>query len=152
ADAAETGEWLDSLNAVLEYGGPDRARFLLSQLNNKAQSSGVAVPFTANTPYINTIPPDKQPPFPGDRELVRRLTSLLRWNAMAMVVRANKGDTGVGGHISSYASAVTLIEIGLNHFFKGPDAPGGGDQVYFQSHTAPGIYSRAFLEGRITEK
>jgi pyruvate dehydrogenase E1 component len=151
-DITETREWLDSLTAVVQTQGPDRARFLLSQLKQKAQATGVDAPFSANTPYINTIPPERQPPFPGNHEIGRRLTSWLRWNAMAMVVRANKDGSGVGGHISSFASAVTLIEVGMNHFFKGPDAPGGGDQVYFQGHIAPGIYARAFLEGRLSEK
>src|SRR5438105_11691499 len=151
-DVAETQEWLDALDGVLQTGGPERARFLLSQLKNKAIRSGVEIPFTANTPYINTIPPSRQPPYPGSREIERRIKSLVRWNAMAMVVRANKHDPGIGGHISTYASAATLLEIGFNHFFRGPDAPGGGDQVYFQGHASPGTYGRAFLEGRITEK
>jgi pyruvate dehydrogenase E1 component len=149
-DATETREWLDALEGVLQTGGPDRARFLLTQLKNKANRQGVAIPFTANTPYINTIPPDQQPPFPGSREIERRIKSLVRWNAMAMVVRANKHSAGIGGHISTYASAATLFEIGFNHFFRGPDAPGGGDQVYFQGHASPGVYARAFLEGRLT--
>jgi pyruvate dehydrogenase E1 component len=149
-DAAETQEWLDSLEGVLQTKGPDRARFILTQLKNKANRQGVAVPFTANTPYINTLAPDKQPPFPGSREIERRIKSLVRWNAMAMVVRGNKRENGIGGHISTYASAATLLEIGFNHFFRGPSAPGGGDQVYFQGHASPGIYARAFLEGRLT--
>jgi pyruvate dehydrogenase E1 component len=150
SDATETKEWLDSLEGVLQTKGPERARFLLTQLKNKANRQGVAVPFTANTPYINTIPPDQQPPFPGSREIERRIKSLLRWNAMVMVVRANKHSPGIGGHISTYASAATLFEIGFNHFFRGPSAPGGGDQVYFQGHASPGLYARAFLEGRLT--
>jgi pyruvate dehydrogenase E1 component len=150
SDPAETREWLESLDAVLQGEGPERARFLLTQLKFKANSQGVAIPFTANTPYINTIPPDAQPPFPGSREIERRIKSLARWNAMAMVVRANKHAAGIGGHISTYASAATLLEIGFNHFFRGPDAPGGGDLVYFQGHASPGIYARAFLEGRLT--
>src|SRR5437870_4009819 len=150
ADATETKEWLDALEGVLQTGGPERARYLLTQLKNKANRQGVAIPFTANTPYINTIPPDQQPPFPGSREIERRIKSLIRWNAMAMVVRANKHSPGIGGHISTYASAATLLEIGYNHFFRGPEAPGGGDQVYFQGHASPGIYARAFLEGRPT--
>src|SRR6516162_7649843 len=148
-DVAETNEWLDSLNGVLQTSGPDRARFLLTQLKNTANRQGVAIPFTANTPYINTIPADQQPPFPGSREIERRIKSLIRWNAMAMVVRANKHSPGIGGHISTYASAATLFEVGFNHFFRGPEAPGGGDQVYFQGHASPGIYARAFLEGRL---
>src|SRR5713226_6739583 len=150
-DSAETKEWLDSLTAVLQTEGPGRASYLLTQLKHKAVRSGVEIPFTANTPYINTIPPDRQPPFPGSREIERRIKSLVRWNAMAMVVRANKHEPGIGGHISTYASAATLLEVGFNHFFRGPEAPGGGDHVYFQGHASPGIYARAFLEGRLTE-
>src|SRR6266849_4777080 len=150
-DAAETREWLDSLNGVLQNGGAERARFLLTQLHFQASRQGVSTPFSANTPYINTIPPDRQPPYPGSREIERRIKSLVRWNAMAMVVRANKKEPGIGGHISTYASAATLLEVGFNHFFRGPEAPGGGDQVYFQGHASPGIYARAFLEGRLTE-
>jgi pyruvate dehydrogenase E1 component len=150
SDVAETNEWLDSLEAVLQHNGQDRARFILSELEQKAIHNGVRLPFTANTPYINTIPANQQPPFPGSREIERRIKSLARWNAMAMVVRANKHQDGIGGHISTYASAATLYEIGFNHFFRGPEAPGGGDQVYFQGHASPGIYARAFLEGRLT--
>jgi pyruvate dehydrogenase E1 component len=150
-DVQETREWLDSLDGVLQTAGAERARFLLTRLKDKAVRSGVEIPFTANTPYINTIPPDRQPPFPGSREIERRLKSLIRWNAMAMVVRANKNDPGIGGHISTFASAATLLEVGFNHFFKGPDAPQGGDQVYFQGHASPGVYARAFLEGRLTQ-
>jgi pyruvate dehydrogenase E1 component len=150
SDAAETQEWLDSLEAVLQTRGPERARFLLSELKHKANRQGVAIPFTANTPYINTIPLDSQLAYPGSREIERRIKSLARWNAMAMVVRGNKRDHGIGGHISTYASSATLIEVAFNHFLHGPDAPGGGDQVYFQGHGSPGIYARAFLEGRLT--
>jgi pyruvate dehydrogenase E1 component len=150
SDPAETQEWLDSLEGVLKSAGPERAEYLLAQLRDRAHIRGVRVPFTANTPYINTIPPDRQPVFPGSREIERRIKSLVRWNAMAMVVRANKHEAGIGGHISTYASAATLIEIGLNHFFRGPDGEGGGDQVYFQGHASPGIYARAFLEGRLS--
>jgi pyruvate dehydrogenase E1 component len=150
SDVAETKEWLDALGGVLQTEGPARASYLLTQLKHKAVRNGVEIPFTANTPYINTIPPDRQPPFPGSREIERRIKSLVRWNAMAMVVRANKHQPGIGGHISTYASAATLLEIGFNHFFRGPDAPGGGDQVYFQGHASPGIYARAFLEGRLS--
>jgi pyruvate dehydrogenase E1 component len=150
ADPAETREWLDSLEGVLQHEGPERARFLLTQLKNKAIRSGVEIPFTANTPYINTIPVEHQPPYPGSREIERRIKSLVRWNAMAMVHRANKRESGIGGHISTFASAATLFEVGLNHFFKGPEAPGGGDQVFFQGHASPGVYARAFLEGRLS--
>jgi pyruvate dehydrogenase E1 component len=152
ADPAETREWLDSLEGVLRHEGPDRARYLLTQLKDKAIRRGVEIPFTANTPYINTIPVERQPPYPGSREIERRIKSLVRWNAMAMVHRANKRESGIGGHISTYASAATLLEVGFNHFFKGPDAPGGGDQVYFQGHASPGVYARAFLEGRLSSQ
>lgn len=151
-DVAETREWLDSLEAVLQTQGPGRAHFLLNKLDERAARHGVELPFTANTPYINTIPVELQPPLPGNRETERRIKSLVRWNAMAMVVRANKNEAGIGGHISTYASAATLLEIGFNHFFHGPQHPGGGDQVYFQGHASPGIYARAFLEGRITAR
>jgi pyruvate dehydrogenase E1 component len=149
-DANETHEWLESLEGVLHSAGPERARYLLTQLRREALRQGVDVPFTANTPYINTIPPDRQTPYPGSREIERRIKSLARWNAMAMVVRANKHSPGIGGHISTYASAATLLEVGFNHFFRGPQAPGGGDMVYFQGHASPGIYARAFLEGRLS--
>jgi pyruvate dehydrogenase E1 component len=149
-DVAETKEWLDSLEGVLQTGGTDRARFLLTELESKAYRSGVDIPFSANTPYINTIAADRQSPYPGSREIERRIKSLVRWNAMAMVVRANKHHDGIGGHISTYASVATLFEVGFNHFFRGPDAEGGGDQIYFQGHASPGVYARAFLEGRLT--
>jgi pyruvate dehydrogenase E1 component len=148
-DRAETQEWLDSLTAVVQTEGTQRAGYLLTQLKDKALRSGVQVPFTANTPYINTIAQDQQAAFPGSREIERRIKSLVRWNAMAMVVRANKNTAGLGGHISTFASAATLYEIGFNHFFRGPEAPGGPDLVYIQGHASPGIYARAFLEGRI---
>jgi pyruvate dehydrogenase E1 component len=151
-DAAETREWLDSLTGVLQTHGPARASYLLTQLKHKAFRSGVEIPFTANTPYINTIPRDRQAPFPGSREIERRIKSLVRWNAMAMVVRANKATAGIGGHISTYASAATLYEVGFNHFFRGPEAAGGPDLIYFQGHASPGIYARAFLEGRLTAR
>ncbi len=146
----ETKEWLYSLDYVLEHGGPERVTELLQQLQIRAHKAGVKIPFTANTPYINTIPKDKQPPFPGNREIERRIKSIIRWNAMAMVVRANMQESGIGGHISTYASAATLYEIGFNHFFRGKGEDYDGDQIYFQGHASPGIYARAFLEGRLT--
>jgi pyruvate dehydrogenase E1 component len=149
-EAIETKEWLESLKYVLQTGGPQRVTDLIRQLLVYAQEEGVQFPFSANTPYINTIPPQKQPPFPGSREIERRIKSLIRWNAMAMVVRANKKDAGIGGHISTYASAATLYEIGLNHFFRASNDKQEGDLVYFQGHASPGIYARAFLEGRLT--
>ena len=148
----ETREWLYSLDYVLQHGGPERVVELLQQLQVRAHKSGVHIPFSANTPYINTIPREKQPPFPGDREIERRIKSLIRWNAMAMVVKANKLESGIGGHISTYASAATLHEIGFNHFFRGKGEGYDGDQVYFQGHASPGIYARAYLEGRITKE
>jgi pyruvate dehydrogenase E1 component len=149
SDRLETKEWLESLDAVLQMSGPERARFLLSELRDEAARSGVDIPFTANTPYINTIPANQQPPYPGSREIERRIKSIIRWNAMAMVVRANAQSEGIGGHISTYASAATLYEVAFYHFFRGPDAERGGDLVYFQGHASPGIYARAFLEGRL---
>jgi pyruvate dehydrogenase E1 component len=146
----ETREWLYSLDYVLEHGGPERVKDLLHQLQIRAQKFGVDIPFTANTPYINTIPREKQPPYPGDREIERRIKSLIRWNAMAMVVRANKMESGIGGHISTYASAASLYEVGFNHFFRGKGDNYDGDQIYFQGHASPGIYARAFLEGRLS--
>ncbi len=148
----ETQEWLDSLYDVLSRRGPDRVRDLLRKLEDFAYEQGVAMPFTANTPYINTIPTERQPPYPGSREIERRIKSIIRWNAMAMVVRANKHSPGVGGHISTYASAATLWEVGFNHFFRARHGDDSGDQVYFQGHASPGVYSRAFLEGRLTQE
>ena len=151
-DDQEVREWLESLEYVRQTGGPQRVQDLLTQLQIYAQKQGVDVPFTANTPYINTIPVDRQPPFPGSREIERRIKSITRWNAMAMVVRANKTEAGIGGHISTYASAATLYEIGFNHFFQGKSESYEGDCVFFQGHASPGIYARAFLEGRITQE
>ncbi|MCF6269080.1 MAG: pyruvate dehydrogenase (acetyl-transferring), homodimeric type [Melioribacteraceae bacterium] len=148
----ETREWLESLEFVLQNEGPERVKQLLHDLDTYAHEAGVELPFTANTPYVNTIPKDQQPNYPGRREIERRIKSLIRWNAMAMVVRANKLDAGIGGHISTYASAATLYEVGFNHFFKGKDQNSDGDQIYFQGHAAPGIYARAYLEGRIDTK
>jgi pyruvate dehydrogenase E1 component len=151
-EAIETQEWLESLEYVLQSEGPERVRQLLSDLDTYAHSAGVEIPYTANTPFINTIPRDQQPNYPGGREIERRIKSLIRWNAMAMVVRANKEQAGIGGHISTFASAATLYEVAFNHFFKGKDGQQEGDQIYFQGHAAPGIYARAFLEGRLTKE
>jgi pyruvate dehydrogenase E1 component len=148
-EALETREWLESLDYVLQSGGPARVSKLLRELADHARLHGVKQPFTANTPYINTIPSAEQPPFPGSREIERRIKSLVRWNALAMVVKANKVEEGIGGHISTYASAATLYEVGFNHFFKGK-GDDHGDIIYFQGHAAPGVYARAFLEGRLT--
>ena len=148
----ETREWLDSLDGVLRDGGPERVRDLLIALERRAADAGVTLPYRANTPYVNTIPRSRQPRYPGDLELERRVRRLVRWNAMAMVVRANRASEGIGGHISTFASQATLLEVAFHHFFRGPDAEDGGDQVYFQGHATPGVYSRAFLEGRLTEQ
>ncbi len=147
----ENQEWLDSLDYVLQSAGPQRVAALLERLEAHATQLGVEIPFSANTPYINTIPPGEQPAYPGDKELERNIRNAVRWNAMAMVVRANKKSDGIGGHISTFASSATLYEVAQNHFFKGKDHPDGGDLVYFQGHASPGMYSRAFLEGRLSE-
>ncbi len=149
-DTEETAEWLEALDGVIQHRGAERARFILDRLIQKSFQSGIRLPFTANTPYINTIPLEKQPPFPGDRRIERRIKSIIRWNALAMVVRANKKFSGIGGHISTYASAATMYEIGFNHFFRGKGEGFDGDQIYFQGHASPGIYARAFLEGRLS--
>ncbi|HRX78016.1 MAG TPA: pyruvate dehydrogenase (acetyl-transferring), homodimeric type [Pirellulaceae bacterium] len=152
-DPAETQEWLESLEYVLNSRGPERVNYLLSVLERKARRAGVDRPAALNTSYINSIPVDKQPPYPGNREIERRIKSIIRWNAMAMVVRANRQSDGLGGHISTYASAATLYEVGFNHFFRGRGESGyDGDQIYFQGHASPGMYSRAYLEGRLTDE
>jgi pyruvate dehydrogenase E1 component len=150
-DPQETQEWLDALEAVLENEGTERAHFLIERLVDKARRSGAYLPFSANTAYVNTIPVTHQPRFPGDRAMERRIRSFIRWNAMAMVVQANRLSTELGGHISSFASSATLFDVGFNHFFHAPDKQHGGDLVFFQGHCAPGIYARAYLEGRISE-
>ena len=151
-DPAETAEWLESLRYVLEQKGPKRVSYLLSVLKEQAYREGIELPFTANTPYLNTIPVEKQPVYPGNREIERRIKSIIRWNAMAMVTRANRVSAGIGGHISTYASSATLYEVALNHFLRGNYGDFQGDRVYFQGHASPGIYARAFLEGRLTEE
>ncbi len=148
----ENREWRESLDYVLQSGGPERVRKILRLLQVRAQEQGVSIPFTANTPYINTIPRHEQPVYPGNRELERRIKSIIRWNAMAMVVRANRESPGIGGHISTFASAATLWEVGFNHFWRGRTDDFLGDMVFFQGHASPGIYARAFLEGRLSEE
>jgi pyruvate dehydrogenase E1 component len=148
--SVETREWLESLQEVLSRSGPERVRELFAEMSAFAQSKGVRLPFTANTPYINTIPAWEQPPYPGNEELERRIGSIIRWNAMAMVVRANREEEGIGGHIASYASSALLYEVGFHHFFRGGGDGRPADLIYFQGHTSPGIYARAFLEGRLT--
>ncbi|HSL67543.1 MAG TPA: pyruvate dehydrogenase (acetyl-transferring), homodimeric type, partial [Actinomycetota bacterium] len=150
SDPQETAEWLEALNQEIEQ-SPARARFLLHRLIREARARNVGVASMTSTHDINTIPPDQEPEFPGDEDMERRIRRIIRWNAAAMVSRANKHFEGIGGHISTYASAASLYEVGFNHFFRGKDHPSGGDIIYFQGHAAPGIYSRAFLEGRLGE-
>jgi pyruvate dehydrogenase E1 component len=152
-DAAETQEWISSLEYVLQSKGPERVKFLIDQLRDRAAEEGVPLSSDTSTPYVNTIPPHEQPAYPGNRELERRIKSIIRWNAMAMVVRANKRPGGVGGHISTFASSATLYEVAFNHFFQGRGEDGySGDSIYFQGHASPGMYSRAYLEGRLTDE
>ncbi len=149
-EATETREWLEALDYVIAEGGSERVRRLFTRLHTHALKKGVQIPYAANTPYINTIAPQDQAEFPGDFDVEVRLKSYIRWNAMAMVVRANREEDGIGGHISTFASATTLYEVALNHFIRGKGADGGGDLVFFQGHASPGIYARAFMEGRLT--
>ncbi len=151
ADPQETLEWVEALDELLDASGEARTRFIVRKLIDHAQVHGIDLPALVQTPYINTIAPHEEPSFPGDEEMERRIRRLIRWNAVAMVLRANQIYDGIGGHLSSYASAASLYEVGFNHFFRGPEHPGGGDQIYFQGHAAPGIYARAFLEGRLEE-
>ncbi|HTS85847.1 MAG TPA: pyruvate dehydrogenase (acetyl-transferring), homodimeric type [Usitatibacter sp.] len=150
-DPLETREWVDSLEAVLEIEGPGRAHFILEQLVDKARRSGAYLPYSAQTAYINTIPTHLETPMPGDQAIESRLRSMVRWNAAAMVLRAGKKDLELGGHIASFASAATLYDVGFNHFWNAPTDKHGGDLIYMQGHSSPGVYARAFLEGRLTE-
>ncbi len=150
-DESETLDWVESFDQVLDQEGENRARFLMYKLLKRARQRHVGLPSLTQTRYINTISPEQEPYFPGDEALERRIRRLIRWNAVAMVLRSNSRFSGIGGHLATYASAASLYEVGFNHFFKGKDHPGGGDQVFFQGHAAPGIYARAFLEGRLTE-
>jgi pyruvate dehydrogenase E1 component len=150
-DPQETQEWVESLESVLEREGPDRAHFLLDKLIDKARRSGAYLPYTANTAYVNTIPLSTQRPIPGDQAIEHRIRSVIRWNAAAMVVHANRKSSELGGHIASFASAATLYDVGFSHFFRAPGDENKGDLVFFQGHSAPGVYARAFLEGRLSE-
>jgi pyruvate dehydrogenase E1 component len=150
-DPDETSDWLDSFDATLDQKGKARARYLLVKLLERAREKGVGFPATVSTHYVNTIPPEAEPPFPGDEYLERRIRAFIRWNAAAMVTRANILSPGIGGHLATFASSATLYEVGFNHFFRGKDETQYGDQVFFQGHASPGIYARAFLEGRLTE-
>ncbi len=149
-DPEETLEWLEALEAVIEREGPERAHFLLEQLIDKSRRSGTNLPYDASTAYVNTIPPHLEARSPGDAEIEHRLRSMIRWNATAMVLRANRNNSGLGGHIASFASAATLYDVGFNHFFHAPTPDHGGDLVMFQGHSAPGIYARSFMEGRLS--
>ena len=151
-DPAETAEWLEALEAVMDREGPERAHFLLEALVEQARRSGAYLPYKATTAYLNTIPVQAQEPLPGDADIEWRIRSIVRWNAMAMVVRANHNYEGLGGHIASFASAATLYDVGFNHFFHAPSEQHGGDLVMIQGHSSPGIYARAFLEGRLSEE
>jgi pyruvate dehydrogenase E1 component len=150
-DPGETQEWLDSFDAIVDTRGRARARYLLMKLLERARSQQVDFPATVSTPYVNTVPADAEPWFPGDEYVERRIRAYIRWNAAAMVVRANTRTEGIGGHLSTYASSAALYEVGFNHFFRGKSDGGFGDQVYFQGHASPGIYARAYVEGRLTE-
>ena len=151
-DPVETQEWIDSLKAVLHYGGVERARFLLERLREEARRTGAMPPFLATTPYVNTIPPEKEEKPAWNRELEHKLRSAIRWNAVAIILRANKESSELGGHIASFQSSALLYDIGLNHFWHAPSEQHGGDLIYIQGHNSPGLYARAFLEGRLTEE
>src|ERR1700761_1355156 len=154
-DAVETTEWLEALDAVVSHDGPDRARDLLTRVIERAQHAGTGPIASLNTAYVNTIPRSLEPAFPGGEEafkIERRLRSIVRWNAICMVLRANKESSELGGHIATYQSLATLMEVGFNHFWHGPTDEHGGDLVYFQGHSSPGNYARAYLEGRLSEQ
>jgi len=150
-DPIETREWLDSIDSVIAQHGPERAHFILNQMVDYARRSGTYLPFSHNTAYLNTIPVGMQPSYPGDRAIEKRIEAIIRWNAMAMVVQANKESSEYGGHISTYASSATLYEVGFNHFWRAPTKQNQGDMIFIQGHSSPGIYARAYLEGRLNE-
>ena len=150
-DPVETKERLDSIDSVIAQHGPESAHFILNQMVDYARRSGTYLPFSHNTAYLNTIPVGKQPSYPGDRAIEKRIEAIIRWNAMAMVVQANKESSEFGGHISTYASSATLYEVGFNHFWRAPTKENQGDMVFIQGHSSPGIYARAYLEGRLNE-
>jgi pyruvate dehydrogenase E1 component len=152
ADPVETGEWIDSLRAVVHHQGRERASFLLDRLSREAQLAGASAPLTLNTPYVNSIPPEREERANWDRDIEHRIRSTIRWNAVAIILRSNKGSSELGGHIASFQSAATLYDIGFGHFWRAPSDKHGGDLVYIQGHSGPGIYARAFVEGRLTEQ
>ena len=149
-DPQETEEWIDSIASIIDIKGQERARYLLQTLIREARDRDIAIPLLTNSPYVNTIPPESEPDYPGDEVIERKIRRIIRWNAAMMVSKANQNFSGIGGHISTYASAASLYEVGFHHFFKGKDK-GIGDFIYFQGHASPGIYSRAYLEDRLTE-
>ena len=151
-DPIETQEWLDALDAVVKNEGPDRAAYLLRRLSEQAVMRETRLPTAITTPFRNTIPPSSEKRMPGDLFMERRIRSLVRWNALAMVMRANDNDEGLGGHISSFSSSATLYDVGFNYFFRGTDNGHPGDLVFYQGHSAPGMYARSYLEGRLTEE
>ncbi|HAZ64070.1 MAG TPA: pyruvate dehydrogenase (acetyl-transferring), homodimeric type, partial [Armatimonadetes bacterium] len=151
-EALQLADWLDSLDDVLYTSGRDRVRQLFANLQIHAQKAGVVLPVTSQTPYVNTIDVESQPPYPGNLEIEKRIRRWVRWNAMAMVVRANNALHGIGGHIATYASIATMYEVGLHHFFRGDDHPSGGDLIYYQGHSIPGLYARSFMEGRFSKE
>ena len=150
-DKQETSEWLDAFESVIKHAGDERAQFLLKALYNMAVQEGL--PFNRlDTAYINTIPPEDEPIYPGDLGIERKIRALIRYNALAMVMRANQNDDDLGGHLATFASSATLYETGVNHFFRAASDHFGGDMIYYQGHSAPGIYARSFLEGRLSEE
>ncbi|MFV1990685.1 MAG: pyruvate dehydrogenase (acetyl-transferring), homodimeric type, partial [Acidimicrobiales bacterium] len=151
-DPSETGEWLDSFDSVVNERGKSRAQFLVTKLLDRARELQVGFPASVSTPYVNTISGEHEPWFPGDEHVERRIRAIIRWNAAVMVSNANKYADGIGGHLSTFASSAALYDVGLNHFFRGKDDGNPGDHIYFQGHAAPGMYARAFLEGRLTEE
>src|SRR3712207_6665384 len=149
-DPGETQEWIDALDSVLAFEGAERAFRLLDEVHAQARRKGAAVPYSATTPYLNTIPPDKEDPHPGDRAIEHRIRSYIRWNALAIVLRANEESSELGGHIASFQSAATLYDVGFQHFWHAPTDTHGGDLLFIQGHSSPGIYARSFLEGRLS--
>ncbi len=150
-DPLETREWLESIDSVLRVHGGERAHFLIDRMIDEVRRSGAYLPFSANTAYVNTIQPGREAPYPGQRSVEKRIEAYIRWNAMAMVLRANRESSEYGGHIASYASSASLYEVGFNHFWRGATEDSRGDMIFIQGHSAPGIYARAFLEGRLGE-
>jgi pyruvate dehydrogenase E1 component len=152
SDPVETQEWLESLDSVVREQGGKRGQFLLAKLTERAHQMSLGIPGSVSTPYVNTIPASDQPAYPGDAAMEKRIRRFIRWNAAVMVIKANHRTKGIGGHLSTFASSALLYEVGFNHFFRGKDHDGTGDAIYIQGHAAPGIYARAYLEGRLDEQ